>query len=168
MFRPHGAAKQMEKIAVTQGPVALRVHLFQGPAQETASCGGRVRSWKEPFSCPANLTPLLRMNQKRNTSVEQKESEGGKESERKSETSCLDVPHLYNGAAAHARNRVQVWPQSNAQFAFTGISEMFRQGRFFFLFFFSGRGFELGCPLVFVPFKYIWGVVSADNEGPPS
>lgn len=95
------------------------------------------------------------MNQKRNTSVEQKESEGGKESERKSETSCLDVPHLYNGAAAHARNRVQVWPQSNAQFAFTGISEMFRQGRFFFLFFFSGRGFELGCPLVFVPFKYI-------------
>ena len=37
-------AKQMEKIAVTQGPISFRLHLFQGPAPETASCGGRVRS----------------------------------------------------------------------------------------------------------------------------
>lgn len=63
--------------------------------------------------------------------VEQKKSERGRESERKIETSCLEVPHLYNGAVALAHNRVQVWPQSNAQFALTGISEMFCQGRFF-------------------------------------
>lgn len=60
---------------------------------------------KGNFSRPANLTPLLRMNQKRNTLVEQKESERGRESERKSETSCLEAPRLCNGAAAHARNR---------------------------------------------------------------
>lgn len=76
-----------------------------------------------------NLTPLLRMNQKRNTWVEQKEKqERKKESERKSETSCLEVPCLYDAAAAHAHNLVHVWPQSNAQFAFTGILEMFCQG----------------------------------------
>lgn len=44
---PTGTGKQMEKIAVTQGPIAFCLHLFPGPAPETASCGGRVRSWKE-------------------------------------------------------------------------------------------------------------------------
>lgn len=44
---PNSTAKQMEKIAVTQGPIIFRLHLFQGLAQETASCGGCVRSWKE-------------------------------------------------------------------------------------------------------------------------
>lgn len=139
----------MEKIAVTQGPIAFRLHLFQGPAQETASCGGWCEKLKGNFSCPANLTPLLRMNQKRNTLVEQKESERGRESERKSETSCLEVPHLYNGAAAHAHNPVQVWPQSNAQFLFTGISEMFRQGRLFFFF----RGGRVRLPSCICAFK---------------
>ncbi|KAK1904373.1 Ubiquitin-associated and SH3 domain containing protein A [Dissostichus eleginoides] len=78
----------MENIAVTQRPIG--------------SCSGEGQLWrpckklKGNFSCPANLTPLLRMNQKKNTSVEQKESKGGRESEPKSETSCLEVPHLYN------------------------------------------------------------------------
>lgn len=63
--------------------------------------------------------------------VEQKENKRGRESERQSETSCLEVPRLYNGAATHAHNRVRVWPQSNGQFAFTGISEMFCQVDFF-------------------------------------
>lgn len=123
--RPNSTAKQMEKIAVTHGPIAF------SSASVPGSCSGDGQLWrpceklKGNFSCPANLTPLLRMNQKRNTLVEQKENERGKESERKSETSCLEVPYLYNGAVAHAHNRVQVWPQSNAQFAFTGISEMF-------------------------------------------
>lgn len=78
------------------------------------------------------------------TQDESKEEHSGRtkgkcESTRKSETSCLDVPHLYNGVAAaaaaaaaaagaHARDHIRVWPQSNAQFPFTGISEMFRQG----------------------------------------
>lgn len=111
-------------------------------ASVPGSCSGDSQLWrpceklKGNFSCPANLTPLLRMNQKRNTLFEQKESERkrererGRESERKSETSCLEVPHLYDGTAAHAHNCVHVWPQSNAQFIFTGISEMFRQGWF--------------------------------------
>lgn len=64
--------------------------------------------------------------------VEQKESERGRESEGKSETSCLEAPHLYSGAAAHAHNRGQVWVKPNAQFVFIGISEMFCQGRLFF------------------------------------
>lgn len=37
---------------------------------------------KGNFSCPANLTPLLRMNQKRNTLFEQKESERKQEGKR--------------------------------------------------------------------------------------
>ena len=130
--RLNSAAKQMEKIAVTHGPIAF------SSATVPASRSGDGQLWrpceklKGNFSCPANLTPLLRMNQKRNTLVEQKESERGRESEGKSETSCLEVPHLYNGAAAHAHNCVQVWVKSNAQFVFIAISEMFRQGRLFF------------------------------------
>lgn len=42
--RLNSTVKQMEKIAVMQGPIVFRLHLFQGAAQETASCGGRVRS----------------------------------------------------------------------------------------------------------------------------
>lgn len=126
--RPNSTAKQMEKIAATQEPTAFRLHLFQCPAQETASCGGLCEKLKGNFSCPVNLTPLPRMNQNANTLVEQKESGRGRESERKNETSCLEAPHLYDGAAAHARNSVQVWPQSNAQFVFTGISDMFCKG----------------------------------------
>lgn len=68
----------------------FRLHLLQGPAQETASCGGRVESWKETFSCPANLTPLLRVNQKRNTLVKTKGKwERKREWAQKSEASCL-------------------------------------------------------------------------------
>lgn len=73
------------------------------------------------------------------TQDESKEEHSGRtkgkcESTRKSETSCLDVPHLYNGAAAvaaagaHACDHIRLWPQSNAQFPFTGISDTFRQG----------------------------------------
>lgn len=71
--RPNSTAKHMEKIAVTQGPTAFRLHLLQCPAQETASCGagGLCEKLKGNFSCPANLTPLPRMNQ--NTLVERKE-----------------------------------------------------------------------------------------------
>lgn len=132
------------------------------------SCSGDGQLWrpceklKGNFSRPANLTPLLRMNQKRNTLVEQKEGARGRESEQESETSCLEVPHLYTGTATHAHNHTPVSPQSNAQFAFTEISEMFLQGQTFY--FWGGAGSELGCPLA--PLKYIWGVARADNKGP--
>lgn len=143
---PDGAAQQMEKIAVMQGPVASRLHLFQGPALETASCGGRVRGWKETFSCPVNLTPLLRMNQKRNTLVKQKESERGKESEPKSETSCLEVPHLYYGAAAHARSRVQVWHNQTLNLPLQEYQRCSAK-----VFFFQWRGY-VKLPSCFWPF----------------
>lgn len=110
----------------------------------------RVRSWKENLRRPfANLTPLLRMNQKRNTMVV--EHKGKWERKR-------GWPKKWNqlslvGAATHAQDPVQV--QSNAQFAFTGISEMFHQARNCLLPLSS---------LLFVPLKYIWGVATATTK----
>lgn len=65
--RPNSTARQTENIAVTEGPTVFRLHLFQCPARETASCGGLCEKLKGNFSCPANLTPLPRMNQNANT-----------------------------------------------------------------------------------------------------
>lgn len=64
----------------------------------------------------------------------------------------------------HAQTRVRVWPQSNAQFAFTGISEMFCQGCFFL---FPCRGFELGCPRLICAFKTYMRCSESRQQRPP-
>lgn len=101
----------MEKIAVTQkkkGPIAFRLHLFQGPARERRPAVEAMWEVERKLQLPCESHTITQDESKRGTlSVEQKESgveERGRESERKSETSCLEVPRLYDAAAAHAHN----------------------------------------------------------------
>lgn len=61
--RRSGAAKQMEKMAVARGASSFT------SARVAASCGGAVRGVERRTS--VDLTPLLTMNQKRNTLVVQ-------------------------------------------------------------------------------------------------
>lgn len=134
-------------------------------ASAPGSCSGDGQLWRPCRKLKGRLQLALRISlrvsQKGDTSVEQKEKW-----ERKREWTKKVKPAAWQHLVftTHAQTRVRVWPQSNAQFAFTGISEMFCQGCFFL---FSCRGFELSCPRLFVPLKHIWGVVRADNKGPP-
>lgn len=62
--RRSGAAEQMEKMAVARGASSFTP---ASAARMTASCGEVARAVERRTS--ANLTPLLRMNQKRSTLV---------------------------------------------------------------------------------------------------
>lgn len=62
--RRRGAAKQMEKMAVARGAWSFT---SASAARVAASCGEAARGVERRTS--VNLTPLLTMNQKRNTLV---------------------------------------------------------------------------------------------------
>lgn len=151
----------MEKIAVTQRPIAFRLHLFQGAAQETASCGGRVRSWKET-SAALRISHHYSGWIKRGTLWSNKrkvrEEERVHEKVKPAVWKCLVFTTV--------RRRMLVAPFKFGHNQTLNLPLQEYQRCSAKVHFFQGRGVELGCPLVFVPLKYIWGVASADNKGP--
>lgn len=91
--------KANRKSSCQTGPIAFPWHLFQSPAPETASCGGCVRSWKET-SAGLWISHHYSGRIKQGTLWSDKRE--AREEEQKSETSCFQVPHIYDGTETTA------------------------------------------------------------------